>query len=97
MKFGAIRHVKFMGSARQWRLEHAPRIEMNVILVRGGGGAQRVCLTGKPGSKGLKIKCENKKRIICACTALIRTHTHTHQYMSYTYILLYNIQIRTYM
>lgn len=62
MKFGAILHVKFMGSAQQWRLEHAPRIEMNIILVRGGwGGAQRVCLTGKPGAKGLKIKSENKK------------------------------------
>lgn len=48
-----------MGAAPQWRWERAPRIETNIMRVRGwwrGGGTHRLCLTEKPRAKGLKIK-----------------------------------------
>lgn len=39
-------------------------------------GAQRVCLTGKPGAKGLKVKSENKKTHNM-CVHCTHTHAHT--------------------
>lgn len=97
MKFGAIRHVKFMRMPRRRRRKkYAPRIEMNILRAFMG---HRVLDGKNTGGKGLKIKSEKKKSayhiyiLYCMCVYTqirARAHTYTLIYThQYTRISIY--------